>query len=371
MNNVKERGEIPRRFVGPSWWHFSPFPDPTLLGEKMVRLTFEPGKKLLLLLRSRIRRVALRRLLIFMLSILGALLLIFSSCTIVEEEEEGGGEGRIQYFDDKSLGSDAEKIVDDIWESKVIPTILEQAVDLRLVMDELPKDREAAGQKYGHREKGGVYDWNFIVKGEGRIVDIKKRAVGQGTLAIDLPPYDDKPDVPILIGPVIRSLAIRDALEFITFTDGVEGSSGIKYMFKHQVPFAHLSNELNNRGNRDVLAALEPEMCVKLTDSFFTQVKREGESNPNKKIPDKVLDTLKSLADRPCPPEESFWEAVKNQVGEEAEQYKGLILKYADMSDMGKRRQIRFYGAMTDDRPNPIKIEVIPVQLEFVEEGQS
>ena len=343
-----------------------------LSGGNMVRLKFEPIKKLLLLIRSRIRRVNLRRLLILMLSILGALLLILSSCTIVkEEEEEGEGEDRIQYFDDKSLGSDAEKIVDDIWESKVIPTILEQAVDLRLVMDELAKDREAAGQKYGHREKGGEYDWNFIVKGEGRIVAIKKRAVGKGTLAIDLPPYDDKPDVPLLIGPVIRSLAIRDALDFITFTDGVEGSSGVKYMFKHQVPFAHLSNELNARGNKEVLAILEPEMCITLTDSFFTQVKREEESDPNKKIPDNVLDTLKSLADRPCPPEESFWEAVKNQVGEEAEQYKGLILKYADMSDMGKKRQIRFYGVITDDRPNPIKIEVIPVQLEFVKEGQS
>ena len=339
----------------------------------MVRLKFEPRKKLFLLIRSRIRRAYLRRLLILMLSILGALLLMFSSCTIVEEEEEkkGKGESRTQYFDAQSLASDAEKIVDDIWDDKVIPTILEQAVELRLVMDALAKDRETAGQKYGRREEGGVYDWNFIVKGEGRIVAIKKRAVGKGTLAIDLPPYDDKPDVPILIGPIIRSLAIRDALEFITFTDGVEGASGIKYMFKHQVPFAHLSNELNNRGNKEVLAILEPEMCITLTDSFFTQVKREEESNPDKKIPDNVLDTLKSLADRPCPPEESFWEALKNQVGEEAEQYKGLILKYADMSYTGAGRQIRFYGAMTDDRPNPIKIEVIPVQLEFVEEGQS
>ncbi len=309
----------------------------------MVRLKFAARKKLLLLIRSRIRRVDLRRLLILTLSILGALLLIFSSCTIVEEEEEKGkGESRTQYFDAKSLASDAEKIVDDIWEDKVIPTILEQAVDLRLVMDALAKDREMAGQKYGHREKGGVYDWNFIVKGEGRIVAIKKRAVGKGTLAIDLPPYDDKPDVPILIGPVIRSLAIRDALDFITFTDGVVGSSGVKYMFQHQVPFGHLSNVLNNWGNKEVLATIEPEVCIKLTDTFFKQLKSEEEKNPDKKIPDNVLNTLKSLVDRACTPEESFWEALKNQAGEEAEQYKGLVLRYADMSYTGKRRQIRF-----------------------------
>jgi hypothetical protein len=120
-----------------------------------------------------------------------------------------------------------------------------------------------------------------------------------------------------------------------------------------------------------VLATLEPVMCTKLTDTALKQFEREGKNNPDKKIPDNVLDKLKSLVDRECNPEESFWEAVKNQVGEEVEQDKGLILKYAEMSYTGKRRQIRFYGTMTDDRPNPIKIEVIPVLLEFVEEGQS
>ena len=328
----------------------------------MVRLKFAAIKKLLRLIRSRTRRVNLRRLLILTLSILGALLLMFSSCTIVEEEEEAEGGDSTQYFDEKELARYAETIVDDIWEGKVIPTILEQAVELRLVTDALAKDREEAGQKYGHREKGGVYDWNFIVKAEGRIVAIKKRAVGSGTLDIDLPPYDDKPDVPILIGPTIRSDSIRDALEFITFSSdtqdtgmegaSVVGSSGAQYRFKAQEQFGALSIALNDRGIMHVLATLEPVMCTKLTDTSLKQFEREGKNNPDKKIPDNVLDKLKSLVDRECNPEESFWEALKNQVGEEVEQDKGLILKYAEMSYTGKRRQIRFYGTMTDDCPS-------------------
>jgi predicted lipoprotein len=302
------------------------------------------------------------------LAFLGILLLMVSGCKqgdyylfyLVEEKEKKDiGQNRLEYFKEEKF--DAEKIVADIWDSKVIPTILEQAVDLTTVLDAVAKDPEAAGQKYGHREKGGDYPWNFIVKGVGQIVTVNTQS-RKGTLTIDVLPYDGKPDATIWIGPIITSYSIRDSLDFISFTSGVVGPSGAQYKFDTQVQFAELSNALNARGNKNILATLTPAMCFKLTEASFESLKE-------KKIPDNVLNKLNSLKDNACTPKEQFWEAVKKQIGAEAEQYQEDILKSADTSDTGKGQQVRFYGAFTQQKTG--EIIIAPVQLEIVKEGQS
>jgi hypothetical protein len=138
------------------------------------------------------------------------------------------------------------------------------------------------------------------------------------------------------------------------------GSSGVRYVFDTQVQFAELSNSLNRRGNKNVLISLNPEMCFKLTDYSFQRLKK-------KNVPDSVLDNLKDLDGKTCTSKDQFWEAVENQVGEEAEQYKELVFKYADTGDTGRGKLIRFYGAITPRKAS----EITPVQLEIVEEGQS
>lgn len=64
-------------------------------------------------------------------------------------------------------------------------------------------------------------------------VDTRSRV---GVAAIDLNPPDGRVDALLLIGPALRGTAIRDALDFIRFTD-----------FTNQIEFAAVANALNDR----------------------------------------------------------------------------------------------------------------------------
>ena len=333
-----------------------------------MRLNSEFIHTLLHAIRSCLSPMKSNRRPLFAFLLLGIVSLTFSACkqgdyfffyAVEEEEKQEEGEKRLEYFKDEKF--DADKIVEDIWENKVIPAIIEQAVDLRIVIDELAKDPEAAGEQYGHREEGGDYPWNFIVKSRARIVGVNTRS-RKGNLSIDVPPYDGQADATIWIGPIITSYSIRDALDFISFTTGAVGSSGVQHTFDTQVQFAELSNSLNRRGNKDILINLEPEMCFKLTDDSLQRLEKKDEVA-------EVFSALKSLQSDACTFKEPFWESVKEQIGENAEQYQELIFKYADTNDTGKGKELRFYGAITHERSG--KIIITPVQLEFVEEGQS
>ena len=278
---------------------------------------------------------------------------------VEEKEKKDVGENRLEYFKEEKF--DADKIVADIWESKVMPAILAKAADLSAVLETLAKDPETAGQKYGQREKGGDYPWNFIVKGVGRVLSVNTQS-RKGTLTVDLPPYDGKPEATIWIGPIITSYSIRDALDVISFTSGVTGASGTQHKFDTQVQFAELSNALNARGNKNILAAFEPAWCLKLTETSFESLKE-------KNVPENVLNKLAGLKDAACAAKAPFWEAVKKQAGANIEQYQADVLKAADASDTGKGQSVSFYGAFTQQKSGEIMIT--PAQLEFVKEGQS
>jgi predicted lipoprotein len=278
---------------------------------------------------------------------------------VEEEEKVDDGEDRLEYFKDEKF--DADKIAEDIWESNVIPTIHEQAIELKVLLDAFAADPEAAGEQYGHREEGGDYPWNFIVKADAQVVGINTRS-RKGTLSIDVDPYDGEADATIWIGPIITSYSVRDSLDFISFTTGTTGASGVTYQFDTQVQFAELSNSLNRRGNQNILAVLEPKMCYTLSD--YSLKKLQG-----KEVPEDVLSTLSSLNDGTCTAKDPFWEAIQGLIGEKAEEYQELIWKYADTSDTLKNASIRVYGAITQDRSG--KIIITPVQLDILEEGHS
>jgi predicted lipoprotein len=279
---------------------------------------------------------------------------------VVEEKpKQTEGTNRLEYFKDEKF--DATKIVAAIWEDTVVPAILKKAVDLPIVMAAISSDPEAAGAQYGHREEGGAYPWNFIVKGTARVLSVNTKS-RKGTLRIDLPPYDGQPDATIWIGPIITSYSIRDALKELSFTNGVAGSSGVKYTFDTQVQFAELSNALNARGNQNTLTALEPAMCFKLTADSFQSLQEN-------QVPEAVITKLSSLQDQPCTNKDAFWNVIKQQAGAEVEQYQEAIFKAADASDTAKGREIRFYGAFTHQKSG--EVVITPVQLEIGAEGQS
>ena len=133
--------------------------------------------------------------------------------------------------------------VDSIWSTKLVPLVLNSAVDTRTLLDAYLKSPQDAVARYGHREgKGPVY---FLVKGEGRVtaVDTRSRV---GLVLVDLPPFDQKPDISILVGPVLRGTALRDSTGLIRFTD-----------FANQLQFADAGNAINDRVLRSVLASVD------------------------------------------------------------------------------------------------------------------
>jgi predicted lipoprotein len=185
---------------------------------------------------------------------LGAILLLalaalLSSCRLytvvrLEKNADAGQEVKV-YFDNNAF--DADKYVDAIWEKKAVPYILAKAVDVRLVIPELKKGTDAAGSKYGIRDSAEGSPWNFIVKGRGRIVAVHTVS-RNGTVDLDLPPYDNQPDLKIQIGPVIKGTSIRDTLNFISFDD-----------FENQIEFARLANAFNLRIYNQILSKLNFE----------------------------------------------------------------------------------------------------------------
>ena len=100
------------------------------------------------------------------------------------------------------------RYVDSIWNSKLLPAVLNGAVEARTLLDALVKSPADALTRFGHREANGPS--YLLVKGEGVVtkVDTQSRV---GLALIDVAPYDGKPDLSIQIGPVLRGTSLRDA----------------------------------------------------------------------------------------------------------------------------------------------------------------
>lgn len=186
---------------------------------------------------------ALKGILFFML-ISGLILL--SGCrlfTVVKlEKTDTTSEQEIRVFFDNS-DFDAEKYVHSIWESKVLPYMLEKAVDIEEVLADFSKDTALAGQKYGIRSASEGCPWNYIVKGKGVITAVNTVS-RNGTIEIKLTPSFTT--VKAQIGPVFRGTSIRDSLDFIAFDD-----------FSNQIEFAKLANTFNKRVYDDILVKID------------------------------------------------------------------------------------------------------------------
>jgi predicted lipoprotein len=154
-------------------------------------------------------------------------------------DSQGQGQGAVPG----KPGFSAKAYIDSMWDSQVLPTAQEKAIDLQTLLTALKADPEKAKQQYGHRE--GQRPYNFLVKGEAKVlsVDTSSRS---GRLKIDLAPGDGQEDAAIQIGPVIRGTSLRDALPFIQFN-----------LFTNQLEYADVSNQLNERVVKDVVGKLD------------------------------------------------------------------------------------------------------------------
>ena len=156
--------------------------------------------------------------------------------------------------------------VDSIWTSKLLPAVLNSAVDARTLLDALAKSPEEAQTRYGHRDANGpVY---FLVKGEGRVTGVDTRS-RVGLALVDVAPFDQEPEVSIQIGPVLRGTSLRDATGLVRFTD-----------FVNQLQFADAGNELNDRVLKTVLAPLDKPKLKGSDISFAGTLAAEVKAEP-------------------------------------------------------------------------------------------
>jgi predicted lipoprotein len=187
-----------------------------------------------------------------------------TSCTIVHDEDEDA-QKKDEKLDIYFVSDDfkPDEFVEKIWDAQVVAYFKEKCLPISDVLPTWVKDQEVAGRQFGYREKAEGSPWNFRVKGSGRIVSVNT-ASRASTVDVDLDPADGSADVLIQIGPVIKDSAIRDSLEFISFTD-----------FTNQLEFARLSNAFNKMVNKTVTGELDRDNLMGKRISFngaFTQL---------------------------------------------------------------------------------------------------
>ncbi|MCP8894822.1 DUF2291 family protein [Shinella daejeonensis] len=139
-----------------------------------------------------------------------------------------------------------ERLVAEIWDTKVVPYLEERAGPFEDVAALAAGDPDAAGAKYGHKEKQGNAPWTFAARIDGTIVaaETKSRAA---YVDVDVD-GDSKADVRVSIGPAIRGTAIRDSLDFVNFNE-----------FKNQIEWAQYGKSFNTHVNGALLEKLPRE----------------------------------------------------------------------------------------------------------------
>lgn len=159
----------------------------------------------------------------------------------------------------------------DNWDSKIVPTVKERAVDVTTLIADAEGDLNAAGQKYGNRANE-TSAWSFCVKAAAKVLELENAEKPNKTLLVlDAVPCDGKPDCKLFYGRVFSSSvknAIRDGVGFLHLDD-----------FANQVEFADVTTAFNNKVKDEILAKnaaadlvgkeLEFAGCVSLTQAAY------------------------------------------------------------------------------------------------------
>lgn len=173
----------------------------------------------------------------------------FTGCAkIVKIGEEGKLTGQTTF--------NAGDNVEAMWDSKAVPELTKEAVDLSTVLQDSKGDLSTAAKKYGKTSSGTSGSTNFVVKGTGKVtlVDQKKKA---GYMQIQLNGYSGKAKVQLQIGTVYRGTSVRDSLSFIKYED-----------YKNQVQWAEISQAINKVIQKEVVDPLNVSSLTGKTVAF-------------------------------------------------------------------------------------------------------
>ncbi|MDD3212873.1 MAG: DUF2291 family protein [Eubacteriales bacterium] len=203
--------------------------------------------------------------------VLVALIAFTCRVTVIPDEKPEtmvNAEGQVVTVEKLSV---AEQYCVDNWDTKVVPTIKERAVELTEFVKDAETDLTATGIEYGNRANE-TSAWSFCVKGDAKVLDIENAEKPNKTLLIlDLAPFDGQPDAKLFYGRVFSSNiknAIRDGVGFLHLDD-----------FENQVEFADLTTAFNNKVKNDVLSQYEATAlkgeeltfygCISLTEATY------------------------------------------------------------------------------------------------------
>ena len=155
--------------------------------------------------------------------------------------------------------------VDGIWESKLLPTFDEKAVELSNILSEMepdasgtvPKDELIAiANQYGLITVGEAHV--YMVKGSGTIGSVNAET-SLGTAEVVLDGYDGPIKALLYIGTRIPSddTSVRDAVGFIAYGD-----------FREQTEYGKAATEINKRVLATALGGIDRDNLAGKTISF-------------------------------------------------------------------------------------------------------
>lgn len=173
----------------------------------------------------------------------------------------------IQQIEQQKISEafDPVSYVDGIWESRILPTVDANAVNLTDVLTAMQPDSQGIAVKedliqvvnqYGLITDGEAHV--YIVKGEATVLSIDT-STSLGVMEIQPAGYDGSIKVLVYVGPRIPSdeTSVRDGVGFITFGD-----------FKEQTEFGKVGAEINKRVISQAYAGVDVESLVGKTISF-------------------------------------------------------------------------------------------------------
>lgn len=148
-----------------------------------------------------------------------------------------------------SGGFNPDRLVAESWDTKVVPYLDKKAGGFQEVAALASGNPEAAGAKYGHKEKQGSAPWTFAARLTGTIVAAETKS-RSAYVDVDAD-GDGKADARVQIGPAIRGTAIRDSLDFVNFNE-----------FKNQIEWAQYGKSFNTHVNGLILEKLSRDGLV-------------------------------------------------------------------------------------------------------------
>ncbi|MEX3955789.1 DUF2291 family protein [Trinickia sp. EG282A] len=204
-----------------------------------------------------------------LLALCGAL----PACKLVKNDAAAVGAASGAAADPYAVSAyDPNAAVAKEWEAKVVPDIAKRATDFNLLRDAVAADADAAGQKYGYRDKTSGGPWNFPTKLRGTIVSVDTSS-SEGTIGVDTS-GSGKPDVIVDIGPTVLGTALRDSLDFVSFSD-----------FTNQIDYARFGTALNAYAVEHVMKALPRDGLKGKTITVTGTFSYDGTSDQPEVVP--------------------------------------------------------------------------------------